>query len=203
MASIDKTYTDSYKDYKEFVDWTRGKYIEFYNKKKVYISSYIYDLEESDFNGKELPIMNTPTWIDIYLIQNCPCKFVLNRMKTVHSKHFKEFKAMLFPSSLPDDYKKNRKIIIQNTNETKYSLNNTGWQGCSWWIRCDSRDWSYNSEWKTWVNYFLYLPNNTNTQHTKTIKSLIRQLRNMYLPSGLEFRLSGRLVGEDYKIIVK
>ena len=202
MAGIDKTYTDSYTDYKNFKDWANKQFLTFFNGYEVCIGNWVFIYEKEDFDGTELPIMNTPTWLDVYLIQNCPCKFVIDRMKIVYGKHFEKFKAMQFPSGLPDDYKKNRKVIIQNTGKTKYSLNNTGWQGHSWWIQCDSH-WGYNSGWKTWVNSSLYLPCNTNTMHVKTVKSLIRQLRNMYLPSGLKFNLSGRLIGEEYKIVIK
>ena len=36
--------------------------------------------------------MNTPTWLDIYLIQNCKSQFVLDRMKVVYGKHFEIYK---------------------------------------------------------------------------------------------------------------
>ena len=35
MASIDKTYTNSYKEYQEFKDWSKGKQVIFNYGKKV------------------------------------------------------------------------------------------------------------------------------------------------------------------------
>ena len=77
MASIDKTYVDNYEDYLSYYEWAKDKYIEFFNKKRIYLKDYIYKWNESDFIGDgDLPMMNTPTYVDIYLIQNCPIKFV-------------------------------------------------------------------------------------------------------------------------------
>jgi len=37
----------------------------------------------------------------------------------------------------------------------------------------------------------------------KSIKGLIRKLRKSYLPAGIEFRLRGSYVGQDYIIRIK
>lgn len=92
MASIDKTYTDSYIDYKEFKDWADKQTITFSNGGKVCIGDFVWDYKEEYFNNGKIPIMNTPTWLDIYLIQNCKIAFVLDRMKSFYGdKTYKEF----------------------------------------------------------------------------------------------------------------
>lgn len=204
MAGIDKTYTNSYKDYKEFKEWANLQIVTFFNGYKECIGEWVGDFEESDFNNGEIPIMNSPTWLDIYLIQNCPCKFVQDRMKEVYREEtYNEFKQLNFNKPVNPDYKQNRKIIIKKTNRTKIPLTNKGYNSHSWWWLQSDQDWSYHSESKTWSHYDDYYPHDTNISHAKTIKSLIRQLRKQYLPSGLEFELIGRYVGEDYKIIIK
>ena len=86
MAGIDKTYTDSYKDYKEFKDWADTQVITFFDGHKKCIGNWVWKKEEADFSNGEIPIMNTPTWLDIYLIQNCKSEFVIERMKEVYSE---------------------------------------------------------------------------------------------------------------------
>jgi hypothetical protein len=205
MAGIDKTYTDSYNDYKEFKEWASDKVIKFPTGQKVNISDYIYDRDQEDFvEGDEISIMNTPTYVDIFLIQNCPIQFVQDRMKDVYSEEsYNEFKNMVFPVAIPEEYKQNRKIKIVRTG--KFPLYNNGINSeRSWWLQTVDRDdenyWWYDSETKLWTNGCLHLPHNTNTSHHKTVKSLVRFLRKQYLPKGLEFTLTGRYVGEDFLI---
>lgn len=202
MAGIDKTYTDSWKEYSEFVEWARGKQILFLNKYKISISEYIYDLEEEDFT-QERPIMNTPTWLDTYLIQNCPCEFVQNRMKQVYGKSYDKLLNCKFPTEINPEYKQNRKIVIRRTNRTKFPIHNKVFGGkWKWWIQCDS-SWNYNEEWNLWANRDSLIPTYSNTMHSKTLKSAIRNLRKQYLPAGLKFLLSGRYIGEEYELITK
>lgn len=110
MAGIDKTYTDSYSDYKEFKTWADKQTLTFFNGHKVCIGNWVSDYEKEDFNDGERPIMNTPTWLDIYLIQNCKSDFVLNRMKSVYSEDsYKEFQSIDLTAKPPSEYQKNRK----------------------------------------------------------------------------------------------
>ena len=202
MAGIDKTYTDSFKEYKEFKNWAKGKQIIFTKKQKINISDYIYEWEEEHFTS-ELPIMNTPNCVDIYLIQNCPINFIQKRMKEVYSEEsYEEFKNLNFPPSLPKEYKQNRKVTISKARSLP--LFNKGLTSHSWWwLQSKDFNWDFDSESDMWVNRSLYFPSNTNTSHHKTIKSLIRFLRKQYLPSGLEFTLIGRYIGERFTIKIK
>ena len=205
MASIDKTYTNSYKEYQEFKDWSKGKQVIFnYGKKvfKISVSDYIYEWEEEDFNERELPIMNTPTWLDKYLYDNCPCEFVLNRLKEVYDEDFLKNVEL---NKISNTLKQNRKIIISKSDRTKLPLYNKGINSYGWWWLQEAKtfDFDYSEDLEAWVERGGYFPSNTNTMHAKTVKSLVRRLRKMYLPSGLEFRLSGRYVGEEFKVTVK
>lgn len=203
MAGIDKTYTNSFAEYKQLVDWVKDKEeVVFSKKQKEKLSDYIYQWSEEDFTY-ELPVMNTPSYIDIFLIKNCPLKFVQDRMKEVYSEEtIKEFNTIAFPIQLPKEYKQNRKIVISKSK--RLPLYNKGVNSHSWWwLQSNGFDWGFDSDNNVWVNRDLYFPSNTNTSHHKTIKSLVRFLRKQYLPSGLEFRLSGRYVGEEFTIKIK
>lgn len=203
MAGIDKTYTDSYKDYKEFKDWSNKQTLTFYNGYKVNIGNWVWEWEEEDFTGEELPIMNTPTWLDMFLVQNCKSDFVLDRMKVVYGEEaYNNFKTVDLTAKPPSEYQQNRKIVITKTKRTKFSLrkkpldNNT-----KWWLQCDADFW-YDDVSRTWADS-RYYPTNTNTVCIKTVKGVIRHLRKQYLPKNITFRLSGRYVGEDYLITIK
>ena len=211
MASIDKTYTDSYKEYKEFKDWAEDKSVTFFDGHTQYIRDHIYNWEEDDFNGHELPIMNTPTWMDIYLIQNCKINFVLDRMKAVYGdRTFKDYQERTGLNLIPKDYCKNRKIIIKNSEKCKFPFNKRMFKTPmknkikhnKWWLQCDDDFW-YNDKTKKWSGFYDFYPNYTNTAHIKSTKGVIRHLRKQYLPKGIKFTLSGRHIGEKYQIIIK
>jgi hypothetical protein len=205
MAGIDKTYTDSYKDYREFKDWADKQALTFFNGYKVCIGEWVWSYEKEDFNGGEIPIMNTPTWLDIYLIQNCKNRFVLDRMKSVYSEDsYKEFQNIDLTLPPPKEYKQNRKITIKKTETTKFPIHKKPYSYGSnkreWWLQCNDYNYNYYTETKTWSSS--YYPNNTNTAHIKSIKGVVRHLRKQYLPKGITFNLSGKYIGEDYLIVI-
>ena len=203
MAGIDKTYTDSYEEYREFKDWADKQFVQFFDGYKECVGDYVRDLNKEDFT-REIPVMNTPTWLDIYLIQNCKSEFVLKRMKEVYSEdEYKKFQAIDLSAPPPKDFQQNRKISIVRCKRTKYPLHSSPYDGREWWLQCDDNFW-YNDDTKTWTSRSCYYyPSNTDTAHIGSIKAVVRHLRKQYLPKGITFRLSGKYVGEDYKILIK
>lgn len=200
MASIDKTYTDSYQDYKEFKDWADKQILTFFDGHKECIGNWVWEYNEKDFDGQEIPIMNTPTWLDIYLIQNCKSKFVLDRMKEVYDeKSYKEFQTIDLTANPPQEFQQNRKISIVKTHKTKYALHSKPYNGYKWLLQCNDDSFWYNDNTKVWANWNYY-PHNTNTADLTSIKAVVRHLRKQYLPKGITFRLIGRYVGEEYLI---
>jgi len=158
--------------------------------------------------SKKLPIMNTPIWLDIYLIQNCKSEFVIERMKRVYGKYFEKYKKLKDLTKVPDGYAKNRKIVIKNSDNCKFPFKKKMFRKpiggkMSWWVQCDDISWGYNDETKTWANGKTYYPTNTNTSLIGSYKGVVRHLRKQYLPKGIEFTISGRYVGEEYQILIK
>jgi hypothetical protein len=203
MAGIDKTYTKNYQEYKEFKDWADTQFLTFYNRHTVCIGDWVWNFLEEDFNGGEIPIMNTPTWLDIYLIQNCKSKFVINRMKEVYN-NYEELKLVDLTAPPPAEYQKNRKIKIKKTEKTKFPLHKRPYGGkMKWWLQCNNYKFHYSDETNVWSSYDQYYPYDTNTATFKTLKAVVRHLRKQYLPKGLTFKLIGRYVGEIYLIEIK
>lgn len=202
MAGIDKTYTNSYEEYKEFKDWADTQFITFFDGYKVCIGDWVYDLNESDFDNRERSIMNTPTWLDIYLIQNCKIQFVLDRMKYVYSEEdYSRFKSIELTAKPPEDFQQNRRIVIRRSKRTRFPLHSKPYGSKVWWLQSNS-DFDYNDETRRWIINTEYYPTNTNTAHPRSLKALVRHLRKQYLPKGVVFSLSGRYVGEEYTVKV-
>jgi hypothetical protein len=88
MAAIDKTYTSDYREYRDFKKWAKTikckfPYEHIYGE-QITIIDCVYLWHKRDFDGVELPIMNTPKVVDAYLIKYCPFPFVQDRMKEVY-----------------------------------------------------------------------------------------------------------------------
>jgi len=203
MAGIDKTYIDSYEDYKEFKDWAEKQVLTFFNGYKVCIGDWVWDYKKEDFSNGEIPIMNTPTWLDIYLIQNCKSQFVLDRMKSVYGEEsHKEFQAIDLTAKPSDDFRQNRKITIKRDKITKFPIHKKPYGGkLKWWLQSNN-GFGYCDKTKVWSSYENHYPHNTNTAHVRSIKGVVRHLRKQYLPKGVTFKLLGRYVGEDYLVVV-
>jgi hypothetical protein len=89
MAGIDKTYTASWDEYCQLLKWARAQKVSFKSDwpgERYTIEGCIYERDESDFGGREVPVMNTPCMVDRYLIRKCPLEFVQIRMKEVYGE---------------------------------------------------------------------------------------------------------------------
>jgi len=203
MAGIDKTYTDSYSDYREFKDWSDTQNLTFFNGYKACIGDWVWEYEKEHFDNGKIPIMNTPTWLDIYLIQNCKSKFVLDRMSDVYGdESYEEFRHINLSAKPPIEFQQNRKITIKRSERTLFPLHSKPYASkLEWWLQCND-DFGYHTETKIWSSYDYHYPRDTNTAHIKSIKGIVRHLRKQYLPKGITFNLSGRYIGEEYLITV-
>ena len=188
MASIDKTYTDSYKDYAEFVEWSKDKTVVFWTGLRENVSSYIFHYDDIK---TEVPIMNSPIWLDAFLLKHCPIKFVTDRIKEVYL----DLTCLEnFSFDRPIDYKQGRRVkIIPLNTKTVYNRPIEGYYSL------ESEHMAYNNVVKAWVEVGTH-PYSLSTSEHKTIKSLVRFLRKQYLPV-TEFELNSRY-GEKYLVKV-
>lgn len=205
MAWIDKTYTESFEEYKVFKEWADRQVLTFFNGYKVCIGEWVRELHKEDFFNGEIPIMNTPTWLDIYLIQNCKSQFVLDRLESVYGREtYEEFLNVDLTAKPSSSFRQHRKIKIKRNNRTKFPLHKRPYGGNrGWLLQCDDDNFWYSDKAKIWSHRSDYYPSNTNTAHIKSVKGVIRHLRRQYLPKGITFRLIGRYVGEEYTIHIK
>lgn len=96
MAAIDKTYIYDWETFKEIRDWAKNKSFVLKNGEKINLIDYFYypNLTEKEFNEYkteyekeysgcifEIVLWNTPIYVDIWLIRNCPFEFIQDRLK--------------------------------------------------------------------------------------------------------------------------
>jgi hypothetical protein len=203
MASIDNTYTNSYDEYKEFKDWANNQRITFFDGLSICVGDFVLDYEKDDFRNGEITIMNTPTWLDVYLIQNCKIEFVINRMKEVYgNEYYKELQQIDLTARPPENFRQNRKITIKRSQYTMFPFHSKPYKkNTKWHLTCDA-DFRYYDKTKKWISDKMDYPYNTYSSSVTSVKALVRHLRKQYLPKGVVFKISGRYVGEEYLVLV-
>lgn len=206
MAAIDKTYTSSWEDYQLLVEWCKGKSFTLKNGDVIKPSNYIYEWERESFDGeRELPIWNTPTYLDIWLIRNCPLEFIQDRLKEQYgggwskeafSNHNDDdmYHQILNHTSPYDSYERkgSHKFSI------KYSINNKFKDDdLFWWVNIMGLGWWYNDKHKMWYHNDEALPISCSCAHLKgnlSKRRLARLIKRWNLPKGTEIQFVG-----DYK----
>lgn len=203
MAGIDRTYANHYEEYKEFKDWADRQTITFYNGHRICVGDYVVRCKKEYFRAG-MAIMNSPSCIDIYLIQNCKIKFVLDTLKRAYSKETYEKLQKFDLTAKPScEFQQNRKITVIKAKSTKFPIHNKPYRKQSAWNLQTYCGYRYHEKTKTWAHVKSYYPFNTNMAHVKSIKSLVRHLRKQYLQKGIEFFISGMYVGEHYLVTIK
>ena len=106
MAAIDKTYVSSWEQWKELKDWVWDKKIELknglisYPRRCMYypeygekeVNEWLENVRKSNMEHygwtyekavecSDIPFWSTPTYVDIWLIRNCPIEWVQDRLK--------------------------------------------------------------------------------------------------------------------------
>ena len=204
MAAIDKTYVNTWQQYCEIRDWTKGKIVEYPNGVKEPLSNYVIGWDEEDFSGEgfngERPVWNTPTCLDRWLWLNCPLELVRNRLKEQYSEEaLDEFVHPVF--------KRNglgKKARMKVLHKPKYKLKQKG----HWWVQIWNRDsyiWDYDDETDQWHHLKEYCPTYTNTAYVKanpSAKAILRAIRKWDLPEGIELCVTGRYVQDKWIVKV-
>lgn len=210
MAAIDKTYTSSWDEYQSLLEWCKDKSFVLKNGDVVRPSKYIYKWREEDFDGeRELPVWNTPTYLDIWLIRHCPLEFIQERLKeqygggwskTAFTEHNDDdmYYKILTHSSPYDNFQRNGscRFSIKFEKNDRFKDDDLVW-------RIDIRNhwWWYNDKHKMWYHNDEALPISSNCAHCRgniSKRKLARMIKRWNLPKGTQIRFSG-----DYKRYVQ
>ena len=191
MAAIEKTYTDKYSEYKEFVDWAKDKEYVCPNGTVLKPKEYIYDRGPEDFPGNEIPIAHTPQSLDYFLIKDPTTpEFVRKRMQEVYCDWYWEVlegrsdeDKLIYVEGVPVEFKKNRKLVWINKPKSNiiYSWGSVQLfpPGSDFPVPYDLglKRFLHEYELGQRYNFSFPVPNST-------WKSAIRKLRKMPLPQG-------------------
>lgn len=206
MAGIDKTYTRSWEEYQSLVKWCNGKSFTLKNGDVIRPSRYIYEWDKENFDGeKSLPVWNTPTYLDIWLIRNCPLKFIQDRLKeqygggwskeafTYHNDEDMYHQILHYRS--PYDVfrcKGSHKFSIEYKRNEKFKDDDL-----VWWVDVLTWGWWYNEKHNMWYHDDEALPIGSSHAHFKgniSKRKLARLIKRWDLPKGTQIRFVG-----DYK----
>lgn len=207
MAGIDKTYLNTYEEYLEVLNWCNktgivtDEYGNTFNPKDFL---YYPELNEEDFKPG-IVLWNTPIYFDLYLIRNCPIKFIQERLEEQYNLGF--IQKVINHNSEYDVFQRNGlgkklKITIIKNPKFKGYYKNT-W----WWIEIENSYWNYNEYTDKWVHDNEAEEYNTNVcnkyRGKLTIKKIMRILRKWDLPKDLVISIRGSYSGQDWIIKTK
>lgn len=157
--------------------------------------------EDYNINQVEIPLWNTPLYVDIYLIRNCPIEFIQDRLKIQYSDCYESIKNY---TSIYDAPQKSPAKIIRLVKKPNFNLR----LKTRWFISVNSEHnyYSYNEKHNKFVadtelcnsdsSHKLYFGN-------MSIRKAIRWIRHWNLPSDVTITFSGKYVGQDYTFVTK
>lgn len=227
MAGIDKTYIKTYNQYKEVYDWCKDIVVTLDVNKNISFkpSDFLYEWTEDDFNqlseNGELVLWNTPSYMDSWLIRNCPIDFIQKRLKEQYGDEYDDIKNGNFETyernglaqhihfkviKKPHVYRRFSFIYTDRQNQLKvYKDNKMG----VWNIEIKDEDcyWFYNEQYDIWTNTIEGFPYDsfvcTIKKKNLNIKSIYRYLKKWNLPSNIKVTIYNNYFDIGWELITK
>ena len=239
MAGIDKTYISDWDTFDMIRNWARQKKITLKNGNNVNLINYMYypnltkeqwDESEKEYHAShpdwpfEVVLWNTPTYVDVWLIRNCPFDVIQERLKeqygggwskTAFTKHNDSdlYEQIKNGTSVYDTFERNGKgkdgkvrirTIFGRPIRDKRVL---------YLVQiakeANGYDMWYDDDDDMWYDRREMMPYNTNTAAIRkplTRKNIVNIVRRWDLPSGTVMRFSahlGRYVYWEFDVTVK
>lgn len=240
MAGIDKTYLTRWDDYKALENWciSVGEVTDDWGNKFRPLS-WLFEwtheewIEGTENETEEIPVWNTPTYLDIYLIRYCPLEFIQNRLKQQYagcgwtkeafSGNISNYDLIKNRMSEYDEYQRNG---VKNP-KFKWNLPIMSLKELTdlqWWVQIDDEKrqfWRYDETVDYWYPHAeMYYPRGNWITSLATVRGkltkrkLARLLQKWNLPKGVtvNFRCSFKIKGKsgrygdsrfDFKITIK
>lgn len=231
MAAIDKTYISDWKQYCDLKQWcdSVGRVTDDYGN-RFRPSDFMNEWTEKDFSkledGEDLPVWNTPTYMDVWLVRNCPLQFMQDRLreqygggwsKTAFTGHNREslYQEILDRTSPYDTYERNglgqtARISIDRKLDVRFKDTRM-----VWWIDVLDSGWWYSCDTDRWFESSIDLHNRSKMGRTSSsciyrgympVKKILRKIRKWDLPEGTRIRFCGeyhRYVQKDFVVTVR
>lgn len=203
------------KNYMYYPNMTKEEWDERYNNSIKYAEEhyntpeYIAQCKEWygndwEFNVEDyfdVVLWNTPIYVDIWLIRNCPFDFIQERLKEQYGGGWSKeaftghndddmYEQIKNGTSIYDTYQrnglgKNAKIHFHNYKNVPRD------KKCFWWIEVDGLGWWYNEDDNMWYCHEEAMPwtsNVYNKKGTLTKKNIINLVKKWNLPKGTKVR---------------
>lgn len=225
MAAIDKTYISDWNQFDIVRNWAIKQQFILKNGKIVKLKDYLYypDLTEkewdegrlafyqnhSDSEVYEVVLWNTPTYVDIWLIHNCPFDFIQDRLKEQYDGGWSKtaftdynednlYEQIKNGTSVYDTFQRNG---LGNKAKVKFHHISGSWcrdKECWWWIEVnpywigDKRTHFSSTPWYNEYDDMWYwneeaMPISSNVCHKNgclTKKNIINLIKKWNLPKG-------------------
>ena len=248
MAGIDKTYISNWEVFDKIRNWAIKQKFTLKNGQVIKLINYLYypnltkeewfehkaiwnqDHPESTF---DVVLWNTPTYVDIWLIRNCPFEEIQERLKEQYGGGWSKTAFTDYnDASLYDQIKAGTSVY------DTYQRNGLGWKSkvefhnvygcwcrdkdCRWWIDVNAcwvngkptgkhvgETFWYNEKTNSWYCPEEALPYDSNVMHYKgtlTKKKIVRMLKNWNFPKDTVVTFSNQIHGyimHEFYVIVK
>jgi len=202
------------KDYMYYPDMAKQEWDE---NKKSHKEYCLKKAEEYRQNGAEneakyyenwakhydVILWNTPTYVDIWLIRNCPFDFIQERLKEQYGGGWSKeaftdhnednmYEQIKNHTSIYDTYQRNglgksAKVHFHNYKNVPRD------KKCFWWIEVHNFGWWYNEDDNMWYCHEEAMPHTSNVYNKKgtlTKKNIINLIKKWNLPKGTKVTFS-------------
>lgn len=216
MSSIDKTYVNNYKDYRDVIDYAKKTKFECPNGMIINLSDYLYtEITKEEFEehlkehpGSSCPVMNTPCEVDYFLIKYCPLKVIQDRMDEVYPSEYVyaiKNRQSRFDKFVKSEPGKHYQIIIEPILHKQRKFYNNYFRkyvkpGYSVYIE----GMRYSREYDRWIEDDELGVWNSNTANTncKSFKSLIRKIMSWELPINSWIEVCGSYEENNFTLMI-
>ena len=181
--------------------------------------------DDWEFNAEnyfDVVLWNTPVYVDIWLIRNCPFDFIQDRLKEQYGGGWSKeaftnhndndmYEQIKNHTSIYDTYQRNG--LGKNTKVRfrgyKYVPRD---KKCWWWVQAKGIDWWYNDDDKMWYSDEEAMPISSNTAHfygALTKKNIVNIVKKWNLPKDIELHFecllseNGVRYAYEFEVITK
>lgn len=221
------------KDFLYYPNLTKEEWDEWHDEKIKYVEEhynnpehtkqckelYGEDWEFDPENYFDVVLWNTPVYVDIFLIRNCPFEFIQDRLKEQYSGGWSKeaftnhnddntYEQIKNHTSVYDTYQrnglgKNAKVHFHNYKYGPIPRD----KKCRWWIQITNLNeendfWLYNEYDKMWYSDLEAMPTCSNTAHIKgslTKKNIVNLIKKWNLPKGFKIDFTCFLTENEYR----
>lgn len=191
-------------EFEEEITFQRERYKNYYSDPKHIQEDRVWRGENWEPKPEEIGevvVWNTITYLDVWLIRNCPLSIIQERLKEQYAKSYTDIKER---KSEFDTYERPAASShFKITRVTSFPRIKT----CNLWLNFQvcGMEWDYNSEEKKWYNVFECRAIDTNTASIKgslTKKKLARLIKKWDLPAGIVLNVYSNY-GHHFEITIK